>query len=259
MKASARVTTTTDAVKNALRELKNLPEFSDLTVEHDFYAKIMIPNYPHFIKRYYASLIEGDLIKLCKEAHIPFAFDFYNFGLQLSFNQSTELKLHDESMTMLEPIKKLIELFGVIIFKNVYLPESIRDENHFNNFAHLNFHRDRHDSHENRFSFYTRSPFVKEQYGPRTASTIFVDNAVAYLQAYIEGHITTGETGRRGKYEIFRNDNLQDLMGTLFLEQRWDAPDGYGEVCMIDNRSVLHSSYKRSNDHGYRIGARYLF
>jgi len=48
-------------------------------------------------------------------------------------------------------------------------------------------------------------------------------------------------------------------MGTIFLEQRWDAPDGCGDICMIDNRSVLHSSYKRASDHGYRIGARYLY
>ncbi len=259
MDISAKVIATDDALNTVQREINKIDRFRDWTLNKDYAAKIQIPNYPHFIRQYFRKLLDDDPEQLCKKAKIPKAFGFYNFGLNVSFTHPTELLLHDEVLHLMEPVKRLIELYGVVTFVNTYLHEAIRDKNHFNNFAHLNFHRDRHDVHENRFSLYSRNPFVEAQSGPRTASTIFIDNAVAYLQGLHEGIIDKGETGRRGKYEIFRTQNIKDLMGSVFLEQRWDAPVGCGEICMIDNRTVLHSSFKRSTDHGYRIGARYLF
>ncbi len=250
--------TSTKSIELARKTLKPLIDTTQTPLE-DYSIEIQIPNYPHFISQFFSRLLQGDVKAICDKSNIPNAFGFYNFGLFVAFKNQTEIMFHDEKMFLSATIKTLIKQFGAVSFSNVVLPKSVRDENHFNNFAHLNFHRDRHDSHDNRFSLYTRNPYIKEQYAPRSASTLIVDNAVAHLQALYEGMIPDGESGRRGKYEIFRNQDMRKLMGTIILEQRWDAPPGYGEICVIDNRTVLHSSYKRSHDHGYRIGTRYLF
>ncbi len=54
-------------------------------------------------------------------------------------------------------------------------------------------------------------------------------------------------------------DAARDLFGDVILEQPWDAPEGTGEIAVIDNRTVLHASYhKDGRTKGYAIGARYL-
>jgi len=259
MNKAAIITTSHDAfawVESQLRLIKGL---QDKILDQDYRLEIQIPNYPHFILRHFQPLLQQDPHQLCQQANIPNAFGFYHFGMTIYLKASCELELHDQDMTLVSPIKQLVRQFGVVTFIHCVLTESIRDLNHFNNFAHLNFHRDRHDIHENHYSLYSRDPRVADQKHPRSASTIFIDNAVAYLQGRVEGLVSSNETGRRGKYEIFRSQNLNPLMGKLFLEQAWDAPTGQGEICIIDNKILLHSSYKRSGDTGYRIGARYLY
>jgi len=221
---------------------------------------IIIENYRDNIINHYQNSISEDVEFLCKNAQIPYAFDFEHFGILISFKNACQLDLHNEEMHLNEVIKKLVKTFGVVVFRNASLTASIKNLYHLNNFPHLNFHRDRGESHENRYSLYTRDPDDMHQKFPRKASTIFIDNAVAYLQAYLENMIKPNETGRRGHYSIFHNDGEElELFGDVILEQRWSAPIGMGEICIINNNSVLHSSYKHGLDPGYRIGARYLF
>jgi hypothetical protein len=254
-----QLVTIKQSIDFAAKTLALMDGINKLESERDFNVDIQIRNYPHYINNYYQPMFSRNLKSICQDASIPYAFGFYHFGLVVTFKKPTYLSLHDEEMILSQPVKQLIERFGVVSFSNAVLSTEIHDMNHFNNFAHLNFHRDRHDSHENRYSLYSRSPLVAEQVKPRTASTLFIDNAIAHLQALVEKQLEPSDKGRLGKYEIFRSSSLDKLFGSLFVEQRWDAPEGTGELCVIDNRRVLHSSYKRHIDHGYSIGTRYLY
>ncbi|MEW6989682.1 hypothetical protein AADZ91_03245 [Colwelliaceae bacterium 6441] len=229
-----------------------------LVGSNSYRLEIGIENYPAKIIHHYQQFLSGDLVAQCNKAEIQHAFGFENFGLIVHFEKPTTLKLHSQEMELCLPIKKLIEEFGVIFFSNACLRAEIADMGHKNNFPHLNFHRDRHDTHENIYSLYTRNPDDPEQQEPRKASTLFIDNAVAYLQAKVENKLNPDEKGRRGTYDIFKNTEIDKLFGTVLLEQAWSAPSGYGEVGAINNFTVLHSSYKHGFDPGYRIGARYL-
>ncbi len=224
-----------------------------------FKLSIAIKDYSEQVIAHYSRLINGDIRKLCQQAEIPHALNFQHLGLIVSFERAGELALHSQDMVLDNDLKDLIAEFGAVIFRNVYLVSNIKDMYHRNNFPHLNFHTDRGEAHDNKYSFYTRDPFDCEQQYPRKASTIFIDNAVAYLQSQVEGSLRTNETGRRGHYSIFKHEGKEtDFFGKLILEQRWSEPVGTGEICMINNLTILHSSYKHGFDHGYRIGARYL-
>jgi len=220
----------------------------------------IIDDYSDNIVQHYQPLMGKSVKEICSDANIPYALSFQEFGLNIHFKKASELTLHNQAMELEGILKELLDIYGVIRFKNAYLNTSIREMYHRNNFQHLNFHRDRGDAHENKYSFYTRDPFDEIQQYPRTASTLFIDNAVAYLQAYVEGKLTLDEQGRRGHYNIFDYDRKEkELFNNIILEQPWDEPQGVGEICMINNNSVLHASYKHTFDPGYRIGARYLY
>lgn len=219
---------------------------------------IGIDNYRSKILNYYRNLISGSLLDICKQGKISHALGYDNFGIIINFQHTTELKLHSEDMELRTEIKKLIEIFGVVILRNAFLCHSIENMFHRNNFAHLNFHTDRNDASENCYSLYTRSPFDELQKLPRKASTLFIDNAVAYFQGRIEGIIPEDEIGRRSNYKIFRDLEIDELLGKIILEQPWNEPIGTGEIGIIHNNCVLHSSYKHGLDPGYSIGARYL-
>jgi hypothetical protein len=230
-----------------------------VTSYNPFTLSIAIKNYSEQVITHYGSLINDDIQRVCQQAEIPHALNFKHFGLIVSFDKACELKLHSQDMILDNDLKELIAEFGALIFRNAYLVSDIKELYHRNNFPHLNFHTDRGDAHDNKYSFYTRDPFDSEQQYPRKASTIFIDNAVAYLQSYVEKSLQDNEKGRRGHYSIFKHDGKEiDFFGKLILEQRWGQPLGTGEICMINNHTVLHSSYKHGLDHGYRIGARYL-
>jgi len=220
----------------------------------------IIDGYSDKIIQHYQPSLSKRVTEICSDANIPYALSFREFGLNIHFKKACELSLHNQAMELEGILKELLGTYGVIRFKNAYLNTSIRELYHRNNFQHLNFHRDRGDSHENKYSFYTRDPFDEIQQHPRTASTLFIDNAVAYLQANVEGKLTLDEQGRRGHYNIFDCDGKEkELFNGIILEQPWDEPQGVGEICIINNNSVLHSSYKHTSDPGYRIGARYLY
>ncbi len=235
-------------------------KLSGVTRYQPYEISIIIDNYIDKIIQHYQPLLTENISELCSKANIPYALSFKKFGVNIHFKKACELTLHNQDMELDDSLKSLLETYGVIRFKNAYLNTSIRELYHRNNFPHLNFHRDRGDAHENRYSFYTRDPFDELQQYPRTASTLFIDNAVAYLQAYIEGKLSLDEQGRRGHYNIFDYDGEEKgLFNKIILEQSWNEPLGVGEICMINNNSVLHSSYKHTSDPGYRIGARYLY
>ncbi len=220
-----------------------------------FKLSIEINDYAGNIKAHYGR----DLVALCEQASIPYAFEFNCFSLLVEFEQEIISKIHNVDMQLTPELKDLIRQFGVVIIRNIDLHPSIKHMNHKNNFPHLNFHTDRNSLHENKYSLYTRDPTDNEQKYPRKASTLFIDNSVAYLQSYIEDKLTPNESGRRGHYDIFKGGDVSELFVTLILEQPWSAPIGVGEVCIIDNNCVLHSSYKHGFDHGYYIGTRYLY
>jgi len=224
-----------------------------------FKLSIAIKDYSDKIIEHYRELIKEDIRGLCQQAEIPYALNFKDFGLIISFETACELELHNQDMALDNNLKDLIAEFGTIVFRNAFLVSDIKELYHRNNFPHLNFHTDRGEAHDNKYSFYTRDPFDEEQQYPRKASTIFIDNAVAYLQSYVEKSLRENEEGRRSHYSIFKHEGREkDYFGKLILEQAWAEPKGTGEICMINNLSVLHSSYKHGLDHGYRIGARYL-
>ena len=224
-----------------------------------FKSKVLITNYREKIQNHYRNSHDSDLQAVCQKSEIPFAFGFDIFGILFEFEKTAELGLHNTDMVMDSNLKGVIEKYGVVIFRNAVLKNEIRNMCHDNNFAHLNFHRDRNEHHENMYSLYTRDPQNPDHFEPRAASTIFVDNAVAYLQARREKMLDPNEKGRRGSYQIFQREEVRSYFGDLILEQPWEAPAGMGEICTINNRTVLHSSFKKRGATGWRIGARYLF
>lgn len=229
-------------------------------IHNNFYeVYVCIDNYPEKITKYFQKYISHNVRSLCMQTNISRVLGFQQFGLIIKFQQATTLQLHDEEMKLADSVKFLVEQYGAVFFQNVQLPNAIAPMGHKNNFAHLNFHSDRGEGHENKYSLYTRDPRDEDHQEPRTASTLFIDNAVAYLQGIKEGIVKSGEQGRRRKYEIFSQEDVKPLFGSIIFEQSWSAPSGMGEVGIINNDTVLHASYKHGFDPGYRIGARYLF
>ncbi|MCH7831773.1 MAG: hypothetical protein IIC55_02770 [Proteobacteria bacterium] len=65
-------------------------------------------------------------------------------------------------------------------------------------------------------------------------------------------------SGAKTLYAIFKDEDLEPLIGDILLEQPWTAPEGTGEICVFDNRTLQHASYYLAR-RGYSIGVRYLF
>lgn len=220
--------------------------------------KIAIPDYAKNVTEYYQEQLNGELQNLSKQVEIPFAFN--HFGLVCEFVESVELNLHDDEMNLDESIKSVVDRIGPVIIKNAYLSSQKRSIGHRNRFPHLSFHVDRSPNQPTPYSMFTRDPFDQEQIEPRTASTLFVANIVAYLQLLKEKQCDpNSEKGTRTLYNIFSQTNMQEVLNRIALEQAWDAPRGTGEICIQDNRTVQHASYYRdAARQGYRIGVRYV-
>jgi len=63
----------------------------------------------------------------------------------------------------------------------------------------------------------------------------------------------------RASYDLFAEQNVRPLFGDVVFDQAWNEPEGTGELCIIDNRTVLHASFHGDlRGKGWRIGARYL-
>lgn len=220
--------------------------------------KFAIPDYATHVASYYADLIPDNLHALSQRVEIP--FNFTHFGLICEFNEAIELNLHDEEMNLDVKARTLVDRAGPVMFRNAYFSNQMRDMGHRNRFPHLSFHVDRSTNQPTPYSIFTRNPFDKEQVEPRTASTAFVANIVAYLQLVREGQCDPAtEKGPRTLYNIFGSTDMSEVLGKIVLEQAWNEPRGTGEICIQDNRTVQHASYYRdATRNGYRIGVRYV-
>lgn len=221
--------------------------------------RVALPDYAESVAAHYTDGRMDRLQDICRRAAIPFAFG--SFGLECKFLEPYEAQLYDEDMTMQNDLRELIERFGPVIIKNAFLAGERREDGHKAKFKHLNFHYDRRSNQAEQHSLYSRDPFDPIQAEPRESSTLFVANIVALLQWLKE----TGQTevpegeGVRGTYQIFEDEKMEDLIGNIILEHRWDEPHGTGEISSLDNRTVLHASYYRTpSRNSYPIGVRYL-
>ncbi len=224
-----------------------------------YQLRVALPDYAENVAAHYTDGRMDRLQEICRRAAIPFEFSF--LGLECIFFEPYEVQMYDEDMTMQNDLRVLIERFGPVIVKNVYLAGERREHGHRAKFKHLNFHYDRRAHQAEQHSLYFRDPFDPIQAEPRESSTLFIANIVALLQWMKE----TGQTevpegeGVRGTYQIFESENMEEVIGNIILEHRWDEPRGTGELSSLDNRTVLHASYYRTpSKNSYPIGVRYL-
>ena len=223
-----------------------------------YHARIVIPNYKRNVEQHYADIISGNIDTYCLNAEVSPVYEHY--GVEISFDKALQMDAHDDEQVLEPGLKQILHKVGPIIFKNAYFSSQHREVHQRNSFPHLNFHIDRHINMPTRFSVYTRDPFDEEQKHPRKSSTLFIASIVGYLQAVKENLINPAETkGINQSFEIFRDMKLDDFIGKIMIEHRWDEPEGVGELSMLDNATELHSSYERIYaTKGYRIGVRYV-
>jgi len=224
----------------------------------EYTAQIAIPNYRKNIENYFSEILQGNLQNECAQFGVTLNFD--HFGLVIKFKKPIELNLYDEELNLPVGLSDIIAKVGPIILKNAYFESSAREYGHRNRFPHLQFHIDRSERQTTRYSLYTRNPFDEEQKHPRTASTLFIANIAANLQALKQNSIDrNSHKGQITSQLLFENESMDTVLGNVVLEQAWNEPEGIGEIAMIDNATVLHASYYRDAAHsGYKIGVRYL-
>lgn len=210
-----------------------------------FTAEVVIPGYSNNITSHYKVDSSG----------LPAGADFQNFGLLITFDQPTEVLVYDDEWQLQDGLRGAIEAFGPVILRNAYLQEAKRAEGQRNIFESLAFHLDRGHHMDNRYSLFIRDPFDPVQRAPRESSTLILSYNATQLQALREGE-SVGPTKTR--YNIFADEKLEPLVDHIMLCQRWSAPEGTGELCIIDNRTVYHASFYKQ-DKGYPIGVRYLY
>lgn len=187
---------------------------------------------------------------------------FTHFGLIIVFDTATELALHDDNMQLPQEARDLMTEFGPVILRNAYLPHAIKSVGHRNRFPHLSFHRDRNEHQPTPYSLFYRDPFDEEQKHPRTASTLFISNqhTRVELQASGQGIDASTDLSHCFLFDQVPNPELiTRYLGSMILEQQWNMPQGTGEICLQDNRQLMHCSYYRNASRdGWRIGVRYL-
>ncbi len=213
-----------------------------------------IPESNSRINRRYAKLLGNGALERARNAGID--DPFRHFGLILHFAQPTLLPLYGDDLTLAPDVKRLIGAFGAVIIRNAYMAEELRSLGQRNIFPDLDFHYDRSPDHDNQFSLFYRDPFDPAHRKPRDTSTLIVPNIVAFLQNVEEGN--PPEDVKRSLYPIFKASDLGRLVGDIILESPWRESEGTGEVCIFDNRTVMHASYYRAGK-GYPIGVQYLY
>jgi len=221
-------------------------------------ARVVIPDYGERVARHYAAVARDGLAAASIGAAIP--FELPRFGLIVEFDRTASIRVHAEEMVLDDSIRALIARFGAVFFRNACIAGSARQKYHRNIFPHLRFHVDRGANAANQYSCFTRDPADAAQRPPRRSSTLFVANIVAWLELVrCGGCDPRAERGVRAKYDLYGDCAVAELFGEVVLEQPWDAPEGTGEIAVIDNRTVLHATYhKDGQTRGYPIGARYL-
>jgi hypothetical protein len=221
-----------------------------------FGARIAIPGYRDIIAGHYADVAPGlDAACAATGIEVPLA----HFGLVCEFAAATELSLYDTGQSLDDHLRGLVERFGPVVMRNAYLPPGDRAEAQRNIFPDLSFHFDRGANQPTQYSLFFRDPFDPVQAEPRRSSTLHAANIVPHLQLARERGEAPEAIDRRAIYDVFRNRDLTSALGTVLLEHRWDAPRGTGEIAVLFNRTVLHSSYYRPpRTKGYPISVRYL-
>lgn len=217
-------------------------------------ARMAIPGYGEKIAAHYRPLLPKGLKELCSTVGIP--FDFPGFGLICEFEKPVELKIYDAEYVLDAGLRDAIGILGPLIFRNAYMAEKCRKETHNQIFPDLNFHIDRGSGQDNQYSLFSRDPFDPVQKAPRRSSTLIAPTIVGHLQAMKEEQDPPNR--KQTLYLVFMDEDLESVTGDILLEQPWTAPEGTGEICLFDNRTVLHASYYREG-RGYPIGVRYLF
>lgn len=185
-------------------------------------------------------------------AEIPFE----HFGLVIDCANDALLPAYDEGFILRPELKLLIAQYGVLIFRNVHLDNPGNTVFQKNIFGNLEFHVDRGPQFDNQYSLFYRDPNDPEHQLPRRTSSLICPNSVTHLQAIREGL----EIQDRGTLRaLFLDGSPKAAIGTVILEQAWQAPPGTGEVCVFDNRTVMHASYHREKIRGYKIAVQYLY
>ena len=204
-------------------------------------ASVEIPNISDQAAKFY---------KVARSGRSP-AIPYRHLGLRITLERCQELPLSPDGLTLDSGIRELVKTFGAVRFVDVTFPTTQRPRQH-NIFPDLRFHMDRMPPQEELYSIFMRDPKNPDHKRPRRSSTAIGPNSVMNLQSRHEGQ---GNTCKPSQTLFERNINK--AIGTVLLELRWDAPDGVGEVAIIDNRTVMHASYHR-NGRGYPIGVGYL-
>ncbi len=209
-----------------------------------FEARIAIPYYADRIAKHYGVTLG--------EVGVP--VDFTHLGIVLSFDRPTEIFIHDDENYLDDGLRGIVRRFGTVIIRNAYLEDDKREAGQSNIFPSLRFHFDRGANQREQISLLYRNPFDPEQKEPRKSSTLIAANVVVYLQSLKEG-AQAHEFG--SLYEIFEDEDIGVLHGDILLQQAWREPTGTGEICILNNRTVMHASYYK-HEGGYPIGVRYL-
>lgn len=210
-------------------------------------ARIEIPDYGARIEKHYGRQLDA----------LAIDFPFRHFGLSIDFDQPAELAVHDDERHLDDGLRALLHRFGALTLRNAYMPDRVRESGQRNVFQSLSFHIDRGRNQDDNISLFWRDPFDPVQRQPRSSSTLVLANAAAYLQAVKEGQ---SEHAFKLLYQLFENEEIEPLVGEVMVELGWRAPEGVGEIAMVDNRTVLHASYyARPKFKGYPIAVRYLF
>lgn len=211
-----------------------------------FTATVLIPDIVQAARGYYA-----DVPGLEKElAETPFR----TFGLEVRFDAPHRLEAFGEDLCLAPDYRRAVDLFGVCTFSNVSLPVPPDKEFQKNIFPDLKFHTDRGALFENQVSLFYRNPADPDHRPPRRTSTLIIPNAVFFLQAEREGQ--RDAAGARNLV-LFQPESAAAALGKVMVRMAWDGPPGTGEVCLFDNRAVVHASHHDGERH-YPIAVQYL-
>lgn len=180
---------------------------------------------------------------------------FEHFGLLIEFKQHVEIMPFDEEYILSKELKKLITEFGPVFLRNVeieYCDERVYQKNIFPG---LMFHIDRGKHFENQYSLFYRNPNDDAHKKKRNTSSLFIPNNAAELQASKEG---TYSSATLVSSQLFDSQTIGTAIGNIVHEHVWDAPENYGEICIFDNRTILHASH-HYGEKCYPIAVQYLY
>lgn len=212
--------------------------------EDEIATEIVVQDYPLVVAEHYG--IEPQEVDT-----------FEQLGLRIHLPVACTFSLYDGDLKLIPVIRYLVQRFGVVSFTNVLLDATARSQVQKNIFPNLAFHLDRGAGFANQYSFFVRDPFDELQHEPRKSSTLILPRHTTELQARREGKEFRANTTR---VDLFHDQEIEHLLDSLMIEQGWRAPEGVGEFCVFDNRTVFHASYHHDRwERGYQIGVRYLF